>query len=152
MQHMGFRSHYHSQTCKITAYRGHCKYLSWLCFKTQGSRALWQPWFPEKPTRSWYTFWTITPVEQTSYSPLELNEISVKTKPGSPDKQVTTPPKDDSDLPLESITPENVPQLVRKLMSLTWINPRQNNPTSKTGPTLQQHSYSPTVQQTWQIL
>ena len=63
-------------------------------------------------------FEPLPPVEQTTCPPLELNEISVRTNPEAPDKQVTTLPKDDLDLPLESITPENVSKLEQKLMSL----------------------------------
>ena len=65
----------------------------------------------------------LPPVEQTTFSPLELHKISVKTKPGTPDKHDTTLAKDEYDPPLERITPKNVHHLERKLMSLPELTP-----------------------------
>ena len=57
------------------------------------------------------------------HSPIELNKISLNINSKSPERQVTTYQKDDPDIALENIIPENAPQLEHKLMSLPELTP-----------------------------
>ena len=103
-------------------------------------------------------FEPLPPIEQSTHTPIDIHEIFIKPNLENLmqnydiQNNLSAIQSEESKLFLDNASPEDIPRLEQKLMSLPELTPEKNSHITKEQPVLEWHPRSHTLQHKWEIL